>query len=87
MRIWILTSEFPPQVGGGIGTYTRNAATMFSSAGHEVTVLTPSSRASDSLDAEGLRVLRFVPRRAHLDEYVPSGTPADEHPAFPYTCM
>ena len=87
MNIWILTSEFPPQVGGGIGTYALNAARMFSSAGHEVTVLTASSRASDSLEAEGLRVSHFVPRRAHLDEYVPSGTPPDEHPAFPFTCM
>jgi len=87
MNIWILTSEFPPQTGGGIGTYAYNEGRMFSSAGHEVTVLTPSQEASDGLEAERLRVVRFVPRRVHLDEYVPPGTSPHEHPAFPFTCM
>lgn len=87
MNIWILTSEFPPQTGGGIGTYAYNAARMFSLAGHEVTVLTQSTRPGESMEGERLRVLRFVPRRVHLDEYVPPDTSPDEHPAFPFTCL
>jgi glycogen(starch) synthase len=87
MNIWLVTSEFPPWFGGGIGTYAYNAARMFSQAGHHVTVLTQSAQASDDLEGERLRVVRFVSRESHLKDRVPPGTPPDAHPAFPFTCM
>lgn len=87
MNIWLVTSEFPPWFGGGIGTYAYNAARMFSLAGHQVTVLTQSARASDDLEGERLRVVRFVSREFHLKDRVPADTPPDAHPAFPFTCL
>lgn len=41
MKIWLLTSEFPPLYGGGISTYCVESAKMFSKFGHEVTIITP----------------------------------------------
>jgi len=87
MNIWLVTSEFPPWFGGGIGTYVYNAACMFSLAGHQVTALTQSAQASDNLEGERLRVVRFVTRQVHLENYVPPEIPPDEHPAFPFTCL
>ncbi len=87
MNIWLVTSEFPPWFGGGIGTYAYNAACMFSLAGHQVTVLTQDAQASDRLEGERLRVVRFVPRQVRLEDNVPPDTPPDEHPAFPFTCL
>ncbi len=39
MNVWILTSQFPPTVLGGIARYVANAADMFARAGHQVTVI------------------------------------------------
>lgn len=41
MRIGLLTTEFPPFYGGGIGTYCGNFARGLVQAGHEVHVLVP----------------------------------------------
>lgn len=46
MNIWLLTSEFPPAYGGGISTYNLETAQMFSSFGHNVTVLTQNPKAN-----------------------------------------
>jgi glycogen(starch) synthase len=86
MKIWILSSEFPPHIGG-IGTYVDNAARMFSSGGHEVTVLTTGGEPGETRETENLCVLRFEPRRAHVDDHVPSGTAPEQHPGFPFGCM
>jgi glycosyltransferase involved in cell wall biosynthesis len=40
MIIWLLTSEFPPNYGGGISTYSYETACMLSEQGHKVTVIT-----------------------------------------------
>jgi glycogen(starch) synthase len=87
MNIWLVTSEFPPWFGGGISTYAYNAARMFSLAGHQVTVLTQDTQASDRLEGERLRVVRFVPKQVRLEDNVPPDTPPDEHPAFPFTYL
>ena len=39
MRIGLVSSEYPPFAGGGIGTYTEIAARAFANAGHEVHVI------------------------------------------------
>jgi glycogen(starch) synthase len=87
MKIWILSSEFPPQAGGGIGTYAHHAAAMFSSAGHQVTVLTPATGAGEPSEANNLRIVRFAPRHGHADDYLPPGTPPEQHPGFPFNCL
>lgn len=60
MRYWIITSEFPPSFGGGIGTYVSHAARMLAHAGHEVTVLVRDEHrdAVETLE-DGVRVVRF----------------------------
>ncbi|MBO9384480.1 MAG: hypothetical protein J7479_19470 [Roseiflexus sp.] len=44
MNVWILTSQFPPTVVGGIARYVANAADMFARAGHQVTVIVSNLR-------------------------------------------
>jgi glycosyltransferase involved in cell wall biosynthesis len=45
MKIWLLTSEFPPLFGGGISTYCLESAKMFSSSGHDISIITPDPNA------------------------------------------
>ncbi|MGV6987524.1 glycosyltransferase [Testudinibacter sp. P80/BLE/0925] len=59
MKIWFLTSEFPPSFGGGISTYIKQICLGLSQLEHEVTVITRG----DSDEVENInsnyRVLRF----------------------------
>ncbi|TDX01962.1 glycosyltransferase [Dinghuibacter silviterrae] len=41
MKFWLLTTEYPPFFGGGIGTYAHNTARMMADRGDEVTVFVP----------------------------------------------
>ena len=60
MKIWIITGEFAPDFGGGIGTYVENCAKMFQSHGDEVTVIVKSLKKSIVETAkEGYRIVRF----------------------------
>lgn len=61
MKIWILTSEFPPLYGGGISTYCIESANMFSAYGHEVTIVTPDPKHKKiSITQEtNYRIVRF----------------------------
>lgn len=59
MNIWILTSEFPPHFGGGIGMYVNQVSTMFSQAGHDVTVMVRDSHQNAVENYNGVRVVRF----------------------------
>ncbi len=40
MKIWLLTTEFPPLSGGGISTYCYETVKMLTAEGHYVTVFT-----------------------------------------------
>jgi glycosyltransferase involved in cell wall biosynthesis len=42
MKIALVSREFPPFVGGGIGSYTRRLATELVGRGHAVVVVTVS---------------------------------------------
>jgi glycosyltransferase involved in cell wall biosynthesis len=66
MKIWLLTSEFPPLYGGGISTYCIESANMFVSYGHEVTIITPAakSRKLSITEENNYKIVRFNP-----DEY------------------
>ena len=60
MKIWILTGEFAPDFGGGIGTYVENCAKMFQKHGDEVTVIVRSNHNSVIETAkDGYRIVRF----------------------------
>lgn len=49
MNLWLLTSQFPPSVVGGIARYVANAADMFARAGHHVTVVETTSQVENVL--------------------------------------
>lgn len=85
MRIWLLTSELPPTVPGGIGRYVANAAEMLAGAGHEVTVLAADTDDGEERTPAGAHVIRFAPRGRLLRprEHSRSAT----HPAYPYNVI
>ncbi len=77
MNIWLLTSEYPPDYGGGIATYCSNTVKMLSARGHHLTVfaaaehLEGGSRVEES--SSNVRVVRFAanqsPQSAVLGEF------------------
>ncbi|MGB9754583.1 glycosyltransferase [Roseiflexus castenholzii] len=86
MNLWLLTSQFPPAVIGGIARYVANAADMFARAGHRVTVVTVDQTEGEEVLPSGVRVLRFVPRGRAFAQYVAKGA-TEQNPAFPYNIM
>jgi glycosyltransferase involved in cell wall biosynthesis len=63
---WLITSEFPPDHGGGISTYCLNTANMLMENDYEVTIFSPDCiTASYRIEMIGrLRVIRFNPERS-----------------------
>src|SRR5712691_2426740 len=86
MRIWILTSELPQEVAGGIGRYVDNFARLLGTAGHEVVVIARTAHAYDKLMAPGVRLIGVAPRDAYLREPLSASRP-DTHPAYPYNVL
>lgn len=73
MKIWLLTTEYPPSYGGGIATYCHHTARMLTSYGHQVTVITPDSCASSQVEisVDGLlTIVRFRPGHNEIYRYM-----------------
>ncbi|MCL6444421.1 MAG: glycosyltransferase [Alicyclobacillus sp.] len=73
MKIWLITTEYPPLFGGGIATYCQHTASMFARFGHDVTVFTsdPSLDTVKSVATEALvRVIRFKPGMSDVSKYL-----------------
>src|SRR5262245_43898571 len=86
MRVWLLTSEMPHEVAGGIARYVENFARLLGAAGHEVVVIARMEQARDVLVAPGVRLIGIVPRFERL--YEPQTSPhPDAHAAYPYNVM
>jgi glycosyltransferase involved in cell wall biosynthesis len=71
LRYWLLTTEYPPFFGGGIGTYSFCTAKMFAIKGHEVSVFINDSSVKDirtEKNVHGVRTIRFNPSRTHSSE-------------------
>ncbi len=83
MRVWILTSELPQEIAGGIARYVDDWARLLGLSGHEVVVIARTDKACDELIAPGVRLIGVTPRYTYLNEPNPSGFP-DAHPAYPY---
>ena len=49
MRIWILTSEVPQDIAGGIARYVENFAWLLGTAGHEVVIIARTRRQCDGM--------------------------------------
>jgi len=72
MIIWLLTSEFPPDFGGGISTYCLETAQMFSSFGLKVTVITQDFGISETIHTQqnGYRIIRFNPNKYYTSSFL-----------------
>lgn len=59
MKIWIITTEYPPAFGGGIGTYVENVANMYSKNGDKVKVILRDNVDDRKFENKNLEVCRF----------------------------
>jgi len=62
MHLLILTSEFPPDLGG-IATYLEHSARMLTRAGHHVTIIAPGDARCDKQLPDGTRLIRLIPHQ------------------------
>ena len=72
MKYWLLTTEYPPFFGGGIGTYCAITANMLAEKRHEVTVFVcdASVRNYQEEQNEKIRVIRFNTSRTKMYAYL-----------------
>ena len=72
MNYWLLTSEYPPFFGGGIGTYCAITARMMSEKGHDVTVFVSDNTVRDITltNQEKIRIVRFNPSRTASSSFL-----------------
>lgn len=64
MKIWLMTTEYPPFFGGGIATYCYHTAKMFAERGDSITVFVADPSIKDNLIEEesgNRRIIRFKP--------------------------
>jgi glycosyltransferase involved in cell wall biosynthesis len=67
LNYWLLTTEYPPFYGGGIGTYCYFTAEMFVRQGHNITVFVPDASIKDTnilTEKTGITLVRFNPGRS-----------------------
>jgi glycosyltransferase involved in cell wall biosynthesis len=73
LKYWLLTTEFPPFFGGGIGTYSAITSTMMANEGHDVSVFVNDSSVNDiKIDrkTDGVRIIRFNPFRTKSSNFL-----------------
>ncbi|MET0638214.1 MAG: glycosyltransferase [Chitinophagaceae bacterium] len=72
MKYWLLTTEYPPFYGGGIGTYCVITARMMADEGHDVTVFVSDARVKDFTESrEGnVRLVRFNTSRTNSSAHL-----------------
>ncbi len=72
MKYWLLTSEFPPFFGGGIGTYCAVTAKMLAGKGHDVTVFVSDASVRDIAEEkrDGIRIVRFSTSRTNSSAFL-----------------
>ena len=72
MTYWLLTSEFPPFFGGGIGTYCAITAKMMATQGHSVSVFVNDSSVSNIAidEKDGIRIIRFNTSRTGSSSFL-----------------
>ena len=59
MKIWYITSEFPPSYGGGVGMYVDIISRLMSEAGHQVVVFVRDAQDKEERVNENLTYVRF----------------------------
>ena len=86
MRVWLLTSELPHEIAGGIARYIDNFSRLLGEAGCEVVILARTEQPCDRILAPGVRLIGVVPRYGQRHELGPSDRP-EAHPAYPYNIL
>jgi glycosyltransferase involved in cell wall biosynthesis len=69
IKLWLLTTEYPPQSGGGISTYCRHTAKMLADAGVEVTVFIPHENSKPVTILQEEDKIRLVYFRQHGNDH------------------
>ena len=73
MKYWLLTTEYPPFFGGGIGTYSVTTAAMMAEHGHEVSVFVNDASVNGvkiEKKTDLLRIIRFNPSRTGSSNFL-----------------
>ncbi|WP_205509333.1 glycosyltransferase [Longitalea arenae] len=60
-KYWLITTEYPPMYGGGIGTYCYHTAKMLQQNNWEVTVFVPNQYSENDIVSSdnGIRIIQF----------------------------
>ena len=66
MKIWLLTSELPHEVTGGIARYIDNYARLLALSGHEVLIIAQSNEVKDIFMAPQVRLIT-LPKSAKYE--------------------
>lgn len=69
MKIWFLSTEYPPFYTGGISTYTKIAAKSAAKLGHEVVVFTRGNSDSITKYSKNLTVVRINAKSEHSNYF------------------
>lgn len=73
MKVFILTTEYPPFYGGGISTYCLHTVSMLAEKNHQVTVIVPDSNleTEEYIDHQGnVQIVRFKPAMKEIYKYL-----------------
>ena len=73
MKYWLLTTEYPPFFGGGIGTYSAITSAMMADEGHEVSVFVNDTSINNfriERRSDSLRIIRFNPSRTASSRFL-----------------
>ena len=72
MKYWLITTEFPPSYGGGIGTYCFQSARMLALNKWDVTVFVAGkNKLKDNIYfTDGIRVVEFAANRSDTWNYL-----------------
>ncbi|MBC5992312.1 glycosyltransferase [Pontibacter cellulosilyticus] len=72
INYWLLTTELPPQFGGGIGTYCKHWSQVLKLNGNNVTIFLPNRYVQSYAveDRFGVRVIEFSPYFSDTSSYL-----------------
>jgi len=73
LKYWLLTTEYPPFFGGGIGTYSAITSAMMADEGHEVSVFVNDASVNNfriERRSDSLRIIRFNPSRTASSRFL-----------------
>lgn len=86
MNIWLITSELPEYLSGGIGRYIINYAYALAEAGHKVLILSRMAENCDRKLAKNIRLVGFIPLYEYRNAPNPDGR-TSSHPSYPYNVL